>query len=78
MIDINVIDNCISGSVGETPFMVEYDANVYQELSYIADLANNANTKEEYQIHTDKFFSVINRVKDYAKMYLKFQCLQSL
>ncbi len=68
MIDINVIDNCISGSVGETPFMVEYDANVYQELSYIADLANNANTKEEYQIHTDKFFSVINRVKDYAKI----------
>lgn len=68
MIDINVIDNCISGSVGETPFMVEYEPTVYQELSYIADLANNASTKEEYQIHTDKFFSVINKVKDYAKI----------
>lgn len=68
MIDINVIDMCISGSVGETPFMLEYDANVYQELSYIADLANNATTKEEYQIHADKFFSVVNKNKDYAKI----------
>jgi len=49
MITINVIDDKISGSYGETPFCVNFDEKVYKQMQELADMANKAVTMEEYE-----------------------------
>lgn len=68
MININLINGCIVGSIGEKPFMVEYSSSLYNEINTIADLANTSNTKEEYDAHVDRLMAILNPAKDYAKI----------
>ena len=49
MISINVIDDKISGSYGDTPFCVDFDEKVYKQMQDLAEMANKAETVEEYE-----------------------------
>ena len=49
MITINVIEDKISGSYGDTPFCVNYDEGVYTQMQELADMASKAATMEEYE-----------------------------
>ena len=48
MITINVIENQICGSYGETPFAVEYTKEVYDIMQQHAVMAEQVETVEEY------------------------------
>ncbi len=48
MITLNVIENKICGSYGETPFTVDYSKELYQNMQEIAKQAVNVTTVEEY------------------------------
>ena len=39
MITLNVIDNKICGSYGETPFAVEYSESLYKQMMVLAEQA---------------------------------------
>ena len=47
MITLNVIDNKICGSYGETPFAVEYSESLYKQMMVLAEQAEAVNTMEE-------------------------------
>lgn len=64
MININVIDDKICGSYGETPFSVAYSDELYKLLSDIAEQANNAQTMHEYRELLRVF--ELNTIEDYA------------
>ena len=49
MISINVIDDKISGSYGDTPFCVDFDEKVYTQMQELAEMANKAETVEDYE-----------------------------
>ena len=66
MININVIDGRICGSYGDTPFSVQYTPELYEKLSKIADLANDATTMEEYRKFLDEFG--MNSEEDYTQV----------
>ena len=47
MITLNVIDNKICGSYGETPFAVEYSESLYKQMLVLAEQAETVKTMEE-------------------------------
>ena len=47
MITLNVIDNKICGSYGETPFAVEYSESLYKQMMVLAEQAETVKTMEE-------------------------------
>jgi hypothetical protein len=55
MIHINVIDDRICGSYGDTPFSVQYTPELYEKLSKLSELANDSATIEEYRKFLDEF-----------------------
>jgi hypothetical protein len=55
MITINVIDDKICGSYGETPFAVEYTKEVYGKMQELAEQAASVTTTEEYNNLLDSF-----------------------
>ncbi len=48
MISINVIGDMISGSYGNTPFSRTYEKDIYDQMTVLADEADEAGTVEEY------------------------------
>ena len=71
MISINVIDDKISGSYGDTPFCVDFDEKVYKQMQDLAEMDNKAETVEEYE-QVLKSFSPLT-VMDYTKT-VESQC----
>ena len=65
MITINVIEDKISGSYGDTPFSVPFEREVHISMHELAEKANNATTMEEYQGILDEFSKLT--VVDYTK-----------
>lgn len=65
MITINVIDDKISGSYGDTPFSVPFERETHTLMYDLAEKANNATTMEEYQGILDEFSKLT--VVDYTK-----------
>ncbi len=66
MIYINVIDDRICGSYGDTPFSVQYSPELYEKLSKLAELANDATTFDEYRKFLDEFG--LNTQEDYTAL----------
>lgn len=48
MISINVIGDMISGSYGNTPFSREYEKDIYDQMTELAQQADEVDTVEEY------------------------------
>ena len=48
MITINVIDDKICGSYGDTPFTVEYSKELYDRMQQLSHKAQGVSTVEEY------------------------------
>ena len=65
MITINVIDDKICGSYGETPFAVEYTKEVYGKMQELAEQAASVTTTEEYNNLLDSFAPLT--IVDYTK-----------
>ena len=65
MITINVIDDKICGSYGETPFAVEYTKEVYGKMQELAEQATSVTTTEEYNNLLDSFAPLT--IVDYTK-----------
>ena len=65
MITINVIDDKICGSYGETPFAVEYTKEVYDKMQELAEQAASVTTTEEYNNLLDSFAPLT--IVDYTK-----------
>lgn len=55
MITINVIEGTISGSYGDTPFVVNYTEDVYIDMMDLATQAESVTTMEDYQDILDQF-----------------------
>lgn len=64
MITINVIEDRIVGSIGEEPFSVTYNPIVYDKMIELAEVANKAETFDEY-MEACKEFSTFS-VEDYT------------
>lgn len=64
MITINVIEDRIVGSIGEEPFSVTYNPIVYTKMIELAEVANKAETFDEY-MEACKEFSTFS-VEDYT------------
>jgi len=71
MISINVIDDKISGSYGDTPFCIDFDEKVYAQMQELANMANKAETVEEYERSLRSFAPLA--VMDYTKT-VESQC----
>ena len=65
MITINVIDDQICGSYGETPFAVEYTKEVYDIMQQHAVMAEQVETVEEYNKIMEDFARLT--IVDYTK-----------
>jgi hypothetical protein len=65
MITINVIDDKICGSYGETPFAIEYTKEVYDKMQELAEQAASVTTTEEYNNLLDSFAPLT--IVDYTK-----------
>ena len=65
MITINVIDNQICGSYGETPFAVEYTKEVYDMMQQFVEMSNQVQTVEEYNKIIEDFAKLT--IVDYTK-----------
>tara|TARA_R100000995_G_C3479534_1_gene123032 strand:+ start:934 stop:2100 length:1167 start_codon:yes stop_codon:yes gene_type:complete len=65
MITINVIDNKICGSYGDTPFAVDYTKDLYNEMLSIQVLFQNVKTIEDYNKLLEDFAKLT--VVDYKK-----------
>jgi len=65
MITINVIEDKISGSYGDTPFFIPFEKETYKLMCELADKANTAVTMEDYQVVLDEFSKLT--VVDYTK-----------
>jgi len=55
MITINVIDDQISGSFGETPFSVPYSKDTYKKMQALADKSSTAKSIKAYNALLDEF-----------------------
>jgi len=71
MITLNVIEDKICGSYGETPFTVDYSKELYQNMQEIAKQAVDVTTVEEYNTLLDVFASLT--IVDYTKT-IETQC----
>jgi hypothetical protein len=71
MITINVIDDKICGSYGDTPFTVEYKKDLYDRMQQLSHKAQGVNTVEEYNEVMEEFAPLC--VVDYTKT-IETQC----
>ena len=62
---INVIDDKICGSYGETPFAVEYSKELYKKMQELAEQSASVTTTEEYNNLLDSFAPLT--IVDYTK-----------
>ena len=65
MITLNVIDDKICGSYGETPFAVEYTKEVYDMMQQFVEMSNQVQTVEEYNKIIEDFAKLT--IVDYTK-----------
>ncbi len=65
MITINVIENKICGSYGDTPFAVQYTEEIYASMMAIADEVNSVTTIDDYNLIISAFAELC--VVDYTK-----------
>ena len=65
MITINVIEDKICGSYGETPFAVEYSKELYDKMQELAKQSSSVATTEEYNDLLNAFAPLT--VVDYTK-----------
>jgi hypothetical protein len=66
MITINVIEDKIVGSYGETPFSVSYTKETYDAMVKAAAVANEAMTMEEYKSALEEFAPLTK--EDYTEL----------
>ena len=66
MITINVIDDQIVGSCGETPFSMTFDKAIYDTLESLAHAAENAETMEEYNSIIEECEALVLGAKEYT------------
>tara|TARA_R100001443_G_scaffold83689_2_gene90465 strand:- start:470 stop:1636 length:1167 start_codon:yes stop_codon:yes gene_type:complete len=71
MITINVIDDKICGSYGDTPFTVEYSKELYDRMQQLSHKAQGVSTVEEYNEVMEEFAPLC--VVDYTKT-IETQC----
>lgn len=71
MITINVIDDKICGSYGDTPFTVEYSKELYDRMQQLSHKAQDVSTVEEYNEVMEEFAPLC--VVDYTKT-IETQC----
>lgn len=71
MITINVIDDKICGSYGDTPFTVEYTKDLYDKMQQLSHKAQDVSTVEEYNEVIEEFAPLC--VVDYTKT-IETQC----
>tara|TARA_R100000908_G_C3752238_1_gene146745 strand:+ start:595 stop:1761 length:1167 start_codon:yes stop_codon:yes gene_type:complete len=71
MITINVIENKICGSYGDTPFTVEYSKELYDQMQVLASQASTVETVEDYNRILKSFAPLC--VVDYTKT-IETQC----
>tara|TARA_R110002033_G_scaffold68992_1_gene120297 strand:- start:1557 stop:2726 length:1170 start_codon:yes stop_codon:yes gene_type:complete len=65
MITINVIDDKICGSYGDTPFAVQYTEETYASMMQLADEASSVTTMDDYKTIMSEFAELC--VVDYTK-----------
>ena len=63
MITINVIENQISGSYGDTPFSVNYSEDTYRKMMELYDRQESVTTMDEYNALMEEFATLT--VQDY-------------
>ncbi len=63
MITINVIENQISGSYGDTPFSVNYSEDTYRKMMELSDRQQSVTTMDEYNALMEEFAKLT--VQDY-------------
>ena len=71
MITLNVIDNKICGSYGDTPFAVDYSQELYTSMTNLAVASQTVETVEEYNAVLEAFAPLC--VVDYTKT-IETQC----
>ena len=65
MITVNVIDDKICGSYGDTPFAVQYTEETYANMMELVDESGSVQDMEGYKALMDKFAALC--VVDYTK-----------
>jgi len=71
MITINVIENQISGSYGDTPFSVNYSEDTYGKMMELSDRQDSVTTMDEYNALMEEFAKLT--VQDY-KTTVETEC----
>lgn len=71
MITINVIENQISGSYGDTPFSVNYSEDTYKKMMELSDRQQSVTTMDEYNALMEEFAKLT--VQDY-KTTIETEC----
>jgi len=71
MITLNVIEDKICGSYGETPFTVDYSKELYDQMTILANQAADVSTMDEYNAILSSFAPLT--VVDYTKT-IETQC----
>jgi hypothetical protein len=71
MITINVIENQISGSYGDTPFSVNYSEDTYKKMMELSDRQQSVTTMDEYNALMEEFAKLT--VQDY-KTTVETEC----
>ena len=71
MITINVIENQISGSYGDTPFSVNYSEDTYGKMMELSDRQQSVTTMDEYNTLMEEFAKLT--IQDY-KTTVETEC----
>ena len=74
MITINVIDDQIVGSCGETPFSMPFDKAVYDTLESLAYAAEEAETVDEYNSIIAEGESLVLGAKEFIGSVIETEC----
>ena len=74
MITINVIDDQIVGSCGETPFSMPFDKAVYDTLESLAHAAEEAETVEDYNSIIAEGESLVISAKEFIGSVIETEC----
>ena len=75
MITINVIEDKICGSYGETPFTVDYSKELYNDMSGLAEASATVNTVEEYNEILEAFAPFCNFSPVLNTLSFKYFCI---
>jgi len=74
MITINVIDDQIVGSCGETPFSIPFEKAVYDTLESLAHAAEEAETVDEYNSIIAEGESLVLGAKEFIGSVIETEC----